>query len=222
MLDIDFVQRVKVTGLFFLQFYKIVTGTMLTLFIPQNCDGQICSITQNIENDNRYHKMALSWNIMTMMSFFIMYIFELKRENWSIKYLDIDNDKPDNALKEVIVKEKKLDKRMDLLNLYYYRIVNFTIFMNMVNIGLVVKILYNDYHSQSTVSCFISFSLLILMKLYNSFSVAYQSVKNDKMMSAYMSEFVSYNVLDSDYIENKLKSVKNKDECDNIIPTKKP
>ena len=154
-----------------------------------------------------------------------MYIFELKRENWSIRYLDIDNDKPDNALKEVIVKEKKLDKRMDLLNLYYYRIVKFTIFMNMVNIGLVVKILYNDYHSQSTLSCFISFSLLILMKLYNSFSVAYQSVKNDKMMSAYMSEFVSYNVLDSDYIENKLKnesSVKNTDECDDIVPTKKP
>ena len=53
MLDVDFVQRVKVTGLFFLQFYKIVTGTMLTLFIPQNCDEQICSITQNIENDER-------------------------------------------------------------------------------------------------------------------------------------------------------------------------
>ena len=203
MLDVDFIQRVKVTGLFVLQFYKIVTGTMLTLFIPQNCDRQICSITQNIENDNKYHRMALSWNVMTMMSFFIMYIFELKRENWSIRYLDIDNDKPDNALKEVIVKEKVLDKRMDLLNLYYYRIVNFTIFMNMVNIGLVIKILYNDYHSQSTVSCFVSFSLLILMKLYNSFSVAYQSVKNDKMMSAYMSEFVSYNVLDSDYIKSK-------------------
>jgi hypothetical protein len=203
MLDVDFIQRVKVTGLFVLQFYKIVTGTMLTLFIPQNCEEQICSITQNIENDNRYHKIALSWNAMTMMSFFIMYIFELKRENWSIRYLDIDNDKPDNALKSVIVKEKVLDKRMDLLNLYYYRIVNFTIFMNMINIGLVFKILYNDYHSQSTVSCFVSFSLLILMKLYNSFSVAYQSVKNDKMMSAYMSEFVSYNVLDSDYIKSK-------------------
>ena len=225
MLDVDFIQRVKVTGLFFLQFYKIVTGTMLTLFIPQNCDGQICSITQNIENENRYHKMALSWNSMTMMSFFVMYIFELKRENWSIKYLDIDNDKPDNALKSVIVKEKVLDKRMDLLNLYYYRIVNFTIFMNMVNIGLVVKILYNDYHSQSTISCFVSFSLLILMKLYNSFSVAYQSVKNDKMMSAYMSEFVSYNVLDSDYIKSKLENkptVKKIDEYDDIIPTKKP
>ena len=120
MLDVDFVQRVKVAGLFVLQFYKIVTGTMLTLFIPQNCDGQICSLNDNLENDNRYHKLTLCWNTLTMMSFFVLYIFELKRENWSIRYLDIDNDKPDNILKSVIVLDKVLDKRMDLLNLYYY------------------------------------------------------------------------------------------------------
>jgi hypothetical protein len=42
------------------------------------------------------------------------------------------------------------------------------------------------------------------MKLYNSLGVARQSVKNDKMMSAYMSEFVSFNVLDADYVNAKL------------------
>ena len=152
----------------------------------------------------------------------MLYVYELKRENWSIEYLDIDNNKPDNALKSIIIKEKKLDKRMDELNLYYYRIVNFTIFMNMVNLGLLVKILYDDYHSQSTISCAISFTLLIWMKLYNSFDVAYQSVKYDKMKSAYMSEFVSYNVLDSDYLLNKVvenKSVK-VDELDDLIVPK--
>ena len=39
------------------------------------------------------------------------------------------------------------------------------------------------------------------MKLYNSYVVAKESIKNDKMMSAYMSEFVSFNVLDKDYME---------------------
>ena len=39
-----------------------------------------------------------------------------------------------------------------------------------------------------------------LMKLYNSHTVAKQSVQNDKMMSAYMSEFVSFNVIDSDHL----------------------
>jgi len=200
-LDVDFVQRIKVCGLFFLQSYKIITGTMLSLFIPQNCGGQICSFQQNFENDERYHQVSLCWNTITMISFIALYIYELKRENWSIKYLDIDNDKPDNALKEVIVKHVYLDKHMDSLNHIYYQIVKLTVFMNFVNIGIVIKILNQNYHSQSTISCFISFTLLILMKLYNSFNVAYQSVKNDKMMSAYMSEFVSFNVLDKDYLE---------------------
>ena len=64
-----------------------------------------------------------------------------------------------------------------------------------------IKLLITEYHSMSTISSFISFVLLVNMKLYNSLSVAYQSVKNDKMMSAFMNEFVSYNVLDPDYIK---------------------
>ena len=47
------------------------------------------------------------------------------------------------------------------------------------------------------------------MKLYNSLSVGRRSVKDDKMMSAYMSEFVSFNVLDQDYVEEKYKGKKN-------------
>ena len=51
------------------------------------------------------------------------------------------------------------------------------------------------------------------MKLYNSFSVAYQSLKNDKMTSAYVNEFVSYNVMDSDFLEkqNKIEEIKEED-----------
>ena len=67
----------------------------------------------------------------------------------------------------------------------------------------------NSYYNSSTLSCFVSFVLLVLMKLYNSFTVAYQSVKNDKMMSAYMCEFVSFNVLDNDYVKEKYNGLKN-------------
>ena len=94
---------------------------------------------------------------------------------------------------------------MDRLNKFYKNIVMTTMFLYFVNLCLTIKLLYVNYHSSSTISCFISFSLLVMMKLYNSFVVARESIKNDKMMSAYMSEFVSYNVLDSDYIAQKNK-----------------
>ena len=220
-IDVDLVQRIKVTGLFFLQFYKVVTGTLLTLFIPQNCDGNICSLTENYENEEPYHKWTLYWNILSMMCFLTTYAFELKRENWAIKYLDIDNNLPDNHLKSVIVKEKELDRQMDRLNLIYYRIILITAFSYFVNILLTIRLLKKNYHSVSTLSCFASFSLLVMMKLYNSISVGYYSVKHDKMMSAYMSEFVSFNVLDEDYVKSK-ELLLDKPKCRGHPHLKKP
>ena len=218
MIDEDIVQRIKVAGIFLLQVYKVTTGTMLSLFIPQSCQydsltnttgsgSRICSLQENYENADGYHQTVMYWNAFSFITFFTYYMIELRREEWAIKFLDIDNDKPDNSLKEIIVKEPQLDKKMDRLNLWYYRTLMFNCGVYGINLGLSAKLVKDGYHSSSTLSCFASFSLLVLMKLYNSLEVARQSVKNDKMMSAYMSEFVSFNVLDKDYVEAKEKKM---------------
>jgi hypothetical protein len=244
MIDEDIIQRIKVVGIFLLQVYKVTTGTMLSLFIPQSCsiddvdssvnnsasmvnDGsRICSLKENFDNADGYHKTVLYWNAFSWVTFFTYYMIELRREEWSIKYLDIDNDKPDNALKKIIVKEPQLDKKMDSLNLWYYRTLLFNCGVYGINLGLSAKLVKDGYHSSSTISCFASFSLLVLMKLYNSLEVARQSIKNDKMMSAYMSEFVSFNVLDKDYVEAKEKrlreSVPDPEKGPEIIFTDEP
>tara|TARA_B110000046_G_scaffold178184_1_gene205811 strand:+ start:225 stop:890 length:666 start_codon:yes stop_codon:yes gene_type:complete len=213
--DHDIIQRIKVFGIFSLQVYKVMTGTMLSLFVPQACYESIgggsdmietigvCSITQNFENNEIYHQVNLYWNFISFFCFIFCYVLELRRENWAIKFLDIDNNISDNNLKQELTEEPKLDKHMDHLNNMYFRGLVITSGIYLINVLLMMRILYNDYHSMSTISCFISFVLLVEMKLYNSLSVAYQSLKNDKMMSAFMSEFVSYNVLDGDYLIQK-------------------
>tara|TARA_B100002051_G_C16740167_1_gene643772 strand:+ start:3663 stop:4346 length:684 start_codon:yes stop_codon:yes gene_type:complete len=209
-IDEDIVQRIKVAGIFLLQVYKVTTGTMLSLFIPQACeDNKICSLSQNYNNVDPYHKTVFYWNCFAMLTFFTYYLIELRREEWAIKYLDIDNDKSDNGLKEIIRADPVLDKRMDRLNKYYYNTLMFNCGVYIINIGITAKMVKDTYHSSSTLSCFASFVLLVLMKLYNSIIVAKESVKNDKMMSAYMNEFVSFNVLDKDYLEKKEKQKNN-------------
>ena len=200
MLDVDIIQRFKVGGLFFLQVYKVMTGTLLALFVPQKCGDSICTIDENLNDNDDFHMKVLSWNILTSVLFLGYYILELRREEWSIKYLDIDNDKSDNSLKEEIVKYKDLDVKMDRMNRYYYNIVRVTIVFYIINNLLSMRLLKDKYYSSTTLSCFFSFSLLVGMKLYNSFCVAKNSVLHDKMTSAYMTEFVSYNVIDSDYL----------------------
>tara|TARA_B100001248_G_scaffold210792_1_gene165005 strand:+ start:2327 stop:2992 length:666 start_codon:yes stop_codon:yes gene_type:complete len=216
-IDQDIIQRIKVSGIFCLQFYKVLTGTMLSLFIPQACyetisDGsdiiyteevRICSLSQNLENDEIYHRLTLYWNSISFLCFIYIYSLELKRESWAIKFLDVDKDKSDNALKEIIVQEPKLDKQMDKLNRLYFYGLSVTSVVYAINVLMMINVLYQDYHSMSTISCFISFTLLVQMKLYNSLSIAYKSVKNDTMLSAFLTEFVSFNVLDKDYISDK-------------------
>ena len=216
-IDQDIIQRIKVTGIFCLQFYKILTGTMLSLFVPQACyepitDGsdiirgdevvRICTLTQNLENNEIYHQLTLYWNSISFLCFIYCYLLELKRESWAIKFLDVDKDKSDNALKEIIITEPKLDKQMDKLNRLYFYGLSVTSLVYAINVLMMINILYQDYHSMSTISCFISFTLLVQMKLYNSLSIAYKSVKNDTMLSAFLTEFVSFNVLDKDYIKD--------------------
>lgn len=209
----DIKQSIKVVGLFFLQSYKILTGTLLTIFIPQKCDEivnnktetSICTLEQNFNNNNTYHSHVLNWNILTMVLFFGYFMIELKREKWVIQNLEVDHNLPDNALKEILKKEPKLDKQMDKLNFYYYYILNATIISYFINVALMIKILKTDYHSTTTLSSFFSFTLLVFMKLYNSYIVAKESIKNDKMLSSFLSEFVSYNNLDPKHrsVDNK-------------------
>ena len=199
----DLKQRVKVAGIFLLQIYKVTTGTLLSLFVPQSCDNKICTLQENYENTETYHKITIYWNFFAMFTFFMYYLVELRREEWAIKYLDVDNNKSDNSLKDIIRTEPALDKTMDRLNKVYYYSLLVNCVTYGINILLSIKVVKDGYHSSSTLSCFVSFVLLVLMKLYNSLEVAHQSVKHDKMMSAYMNEFVSFNVLDPDYIKDK-------------------
>ena len=203
MIDVDLVQRLKVGGTFLIELYKVGVGCMLTLFVPQACGDEICTFRQNYEKTAGYNRTALITNGLSLLMFVVSYGVELRRENWAIHYLDVDYDKPDNSLKEIIRGEPELDKKMDRLNKVYYYTLLATSGVYVVNLGLMGKILYDDYHSMSTVSCTASFALLVLMKLYNSLCVARVSIKQDEMRSAFLKEFTSFNVLDVDYVKKK-------------------
>ena len=208
-IDEDIKQRFKVIGIFILQSYKILMGTMSSIFIPQICGDRMCTLTENYNNSEIFHTTLFYCNSFSMFLFLCSYLIELRREEWCVKFLDIDNNYPDNSLKGIIIKEKDLDNYMDRINKIYYNILCITSTIYFINILMTIKMIQSNYYNNSTLSCFASFTLLVLMKLYNSLSISKESVKNDKMMSAYLSEFVSYNVLDQDYVNEKYNGLKN-------------
>ena len=84
-IDEDIVQRIKVGAIFLLQIYKVSTGTLLALFVPQSCGEQICTLTENYQNDDPYHKSVLYFQMFSWLTFFMYYIVEIRREEFGIR-----------------------------------------------------------------------------------------------------------------------------------------
>ena len=46
----DTQQRIKTVLSMCLEFYKVLMGTFLVVFVPQQCNDQICSMSENFYN----------------------------------------------------------------------------------------------------------------------------------------------------------------------------
>ena len=75
--------------------------------VPQKCGNRICGATDNFFNGSIINSVGNISNFVTFSSIGTLYFIEMKRENWCIKYLDIDDNKSSNNLDEEIEKYPK-------------------------------------------------------------------------------------------------------------------
>ena len=118
--DQDFMQKVNVFLTLILEFYRVLMGAFLIVFVPQKCGEQACSMNENISRDDDLTKVAVSLNSITMAMFLFLYFIEVKRENKLISYLEVnkftalDNKSVGEALEKISTSKKeaiwKLDK----------------------------------------------------------------------------------------------------------------
>jgi hypothetical protein len=228
--DVDTKERIKTIFIFLLQSYKVLMGSMLVLFVPQSCGNSICSITDNLYREGDLHRTSLAFNFLSTLCFVTCYTIELNRENWCIEHLDISDDYGDNNLPLVLKERPELEKALHKINDRYYYSSQITAGVYSVNLVLSTTSIYFNHSGTNTITAYMSFVILILMKLYNALFISNDSKKNNMALSAYMSELQSYNVIDKDHIIIKdndqqiseykyRKSFDDKDEikADNVI-----
>jgi hypothetical protein len=88
--DQNFTQKISVIPIIMVELYRVMISSFLILFVPQKCEDHVCSYSENMSGGNQLYAAGLAFNFITMLSFFIMYIFEIKRENRLITYLEVD------------------------------------------------------------------------------------------------------------------------------------
>ena len=198
-LSVDSKQRVTTTCLMFLEFYKILMATFLVLFVPQKCEDEVCTITENFFKRDPAHLAALISNFTTFVSVLYFYYIEMKRENWCIKYLDIDLTKPNNYLDDEIEAYPKYKKQMNQLNKSYLKSMYASSTLLVINFGISGTAIGFDYVGTNTITTMVSFFLLISSKLYSAYVTGTDSVKKERALSAYMKTAKTYNTVDEDF-----------------------
>ena len=204
----DSKERIKVGFLFLFQSYKVIMGSMLTLFVPQKCydttldltTEKICSVSDNLLNHaDLYHNITLGFNFLSVILFVGVYSIELKRENWCVKHLDIDHNLADNNLECEILDKPDLLIPLKKHNTMYFKSMVLTSSVYSINLILSSIFIYNNYAGVPSITSYMSYVVLILMKIYNSLYISYVSMKGNKALSGYIMEFTSYNKIDVDY-----------------------
>ena len=200
--DQDFNQRLGVSTGVAIELYKVLSSSLLILFVPQNCNGQACTLSDNMVATNGFYHFALAFNFFTLASFLVLYRIEVIRENRLIKYLDVNAELPnDNEQVEQRLQILPSDKRDKIISIdKYYQAMGYAsiiiFIMNLVFSSVVV----NEYYlGNQTTTTMITNTLVMVSKLASVYAVA--NTDKNVFYSAYLKANVQYNDVDNDIVK---------------------
>lgn len=198
-ITVDTKERVSALGGFFVECFKIFMACLLSVFVPQECDGRMCSIQENFDDLNAFNIIVLFVNFATLGVFFALYVIELDREYWLIKHLDIDRTNGERSVAEITT-DSVIVNDLSSHNKRYYQTslaVVGTFALNFVlSTILLLGVYYYDYR---TVTTLLSNTLLLVGKVKTCLRLSTISYKEKKGMSYYTVDHLCYNARDEDY-----------------------
>jgi hypothetical protein len=197
--SIDTRERIGALIGFFVECFKVFMACLLSVFVPQRCGNDMCSMSENFAELDPYNIITLVVNFMTLASFFSLYVVELNREYWLIKYLDIDRKKGEVDI-STYTDYPKIVKGLQTQNLHYYKTCVVTVGLFILNIILSCILLFGMYYyDYRTITTLLSNCLLLVGKINTCYKISSRSYKEMLAISYYTVDNLSYNTIDEDY-----------------------
>lgn len=200
--DQDFTQKISVGITLLLELYRVLMGAMLIPLVPQNCNGEICSMNENVSRSDTMSVTSLSLNFVTLASFLVLYFIEVKRENKMINYLEVNRFTPvDNDSVGECLEKLPTNKRQALLQYdsYYQKAGYISTIAFVLNAVFSIISIYNHYLDDKTLTVLLTNLLFMGSKVSDVFSTV--NTKKNVFYSAYLKDKVQYNDVDPDKIE---------------------
>jgi hypothetical protein len=193
----DHMQRISLVSSVSLELYRVLVSSLLILFVPQNCDGHICTLNDNLSSDNTRYSVGVVFNFITLFTFILLYGIEISRENKLIKYLEVNphNPRDNESLATIFSKIPHTYKnKIYRLDFYYQKISYICLLFFIINTGLSARIVYDYSLGNQTTTTFITNVLFMALKVYDTYTIA----NTDKSIfySAYLRDKVQFNDID--------------------------
>ena len=202
--DQDFNQRFNVATAVSLEFYRVLMGSFLVLFVPQLCDDHACSMNENVNRGDTLTNIGIALNSITLFAFFLLYFIEVKRENKMITYLEVnkfkalDNESVGEALQQLDPSKKD---NILLYDMYYQKMGYLCTGIFTVNSTVSSIVIYTNYLDSKTVTVFLTNLLFMSLKVLDVYNTV--NSKPNIFFSAYLKKKVQYNDVDPDKYMNK-------------------
>ena len=195
-------QYISMTGTLCIETYKVIMGSFLLLFLPQECgDGNVCSISENLNTIGLMYNIGIGINLFTFISFLVMYYYEIVRETRFIKYLDVNPSLPrDNdsmQLNLIGMDHSNLDLVLSSDRLYQkfsYNALFWFIFNSVYS--AVVIFSADKYLDNQTTIVFLTNILFLSTKIYGAYCIA--NTEEFIFYSAYLNRQIQFNDMDHD------------------------
>jgi len=177
-----------------LDMYRVGSGSLLVLFVPGVCGDKACTPLDNWIHGDTFYRIGVAFNLLTLLTFAVLYSAEIRRENKLITYLKSSPALPTDS-EEVgkVIQRLTAPRRERLLrlNMYYQRIGYVTIGMYVINTVVSAAIIFTGYMNDKGPVLLVTNTLLIGGKLYD----IYQTVNTEPniFLSAYINHKVQFN-----------------------------
>ena len=182
------------------EFYRVLMGTLLLLFVPGVCDGRQCTVIQNLQNGNTAFLVGSGINFLTILSFIVLYTVEIRRENRLNKYLRLNQQMPtDSADVGKVLEMLTEGRRQNLVNLtqLYKGAGTVTILLFILNTLFSAYVIFSFYGNDKGPMILVTNTLFIGGKLYDIYTIV-NAEKN-----VYLSAYIKKNAQFNDVVESK-------------------
>jgi len=196
----DFNQKVEMYLSFIMEFYRVLMGSFLLVFVPQKCGDEMCGMFDNVvSRTNPVTNCGFASNCLLFAMFLYMYYTELYRETKMINYLEVNPELPrdDEAVGEALVKLPEHKKLAILKCDKKYQFAG-RIAMSgfIINLGLSGYVVFTHYLDNKTITVFLTNALFMGLKLYDTHLVT--NTTENIFLSAYLTKKLQYNDVDPD------------------------